>query len=70
MDILFLCGRSGEGKSTLLNLIAGIENRYSGNIYVLGQDLAKLNQRQKQRQTFRANNIGIIFQQFNLSNCF
>jgi putative ABC transport system ATP-binding protein len=70
MDILFLCGRSGEGKSTLLNLIAGIENRYSGNIYVLGQDLAKLNQRQRQRQTFRANNIGIIFQQFNLSNCF
>jgi putative ABC transport system ATP-binding protein len=43
MDILFLCGRSGEGKSTLLNLIAGIENRYSDNIYVLGQDLAKLN---------------------------
>jgi putative ABC transport system ATP-binding protein len=41
-----------------------MEKRYSVNIQVLGQDMAKLNQRQK--DTFRANNIGIIFQQFNL----
>lgn len=61
---VFLHGRSGEGKSTLLNLISGIENGYSGNIQVLGQDLAKMSQRQK--DAFRANNIGIIFQQFNL----
>jgi putative ABC transport system ATP-binding protein len=61
---VFLYGRSGEGKSTLLNLISGIENRYTGDIHVLGQDMAKLSQRQK--DTFRANNIGIIFQQFNL----
>jgi putative ABC transport system ATP-binding protein len=61
---VFLYGRSGEGKSTLLNLISGIENCYTGNIQVLGQDMAKLSQRQK--DTFRANNIGIIFQQFNL----
>jgi putative ABC transport system ATP-binding protein len=61
---VFLYGRSGEGKSTLLNLISGIENRCAGDIHVLGQDMAKLSQRQK--DTFRANNIGIIFQQFNL----
>jgi putative ABC transport system ATP-binding protein len=61
---VFLYGRSGEGKSTLLNLITGIENRYTGSIKVLGQDMGKLSQRQK--DTFRANNIGIIFQQFNL----
>lgn len=61
---VFLYGRSGEGKSTLLNLISGIENRYNGDVQVLGQNMAKLNQRQK--DTFRANNIGIIFQQFNL----
>jgi putative ABC transport system ATP-binding protein len=47
-----------------LNLISGIENRYTGDIHVLGQDMAKLSQRQK--DTFRANIIGIIFQQFNL----
>jgi len=61
---VFLYGRSGEGKSTLLNLISGIENRYTGSIQVLGQDMAKLSQRHK--DAFRANNIGIIFQQFNL----
>jgi putative ABC transport system ATP-binding protein len=59
---MFFYGRSGEGKSTLLNLISGIENHYSGNIQVLGQDMAKLSQTQK--DAFRANNIGIIFQQF------
>ena len=61
---VFLYGRSGEGKSTLLNLICGIQNNYSGHIQVLGQDMATLKQRQK--DAFRANNIGIIFQQFNL----
>lgn len=61
---VFLYGRSGEGKSTLLNLISGIESRYTGNMQVLGQDMAELSQTQK--DTFRANNIGIIFQQFNL----
>jgi putative ABC transport system ATP-binding protein len=61
---VFLYGRSGEGKSTLLNLISGIQSRYTGNIQVLGQDMSELSQTQK--DTFRANNIGIIFQQFNL----
>jgi putative ABC transport system ATP-binding protein len=61
---VFLYGRSGEGKSTLLNLISGIENNYTGSVEVLGQNLAALSQ--MQRDTFRANNIGIIFQQFNL----
>lgn len=61
---VFLYGRSGEGKSTLLNLISGIESRYTGKIQVLGQDMEQLSQRQK--DTFRADNIGIIFQQFNL----
>lgn len=61
---VFLYGRSGEGKSTLLNLISGIHNHYTGSIEVLGQNLALLNQ--MQRDNFRANNIGMIFQQFNL----
>jgi putative ABC transport system ATP-binding protein len=61
---VFLYGRSGEGKSTLLNLIAGIESNYTGSIQVLGQDLQDFSQRQ--RDKYRANNIGVIFQQFNL----
>jgi putative ABC transport system ATP-binding protein len=52
---VFLYVRSGEGKSTFLNLISGIKNRYTGKIQVLGQDLGKLSLRQK--DTFRANYI-------------
>jgi putative ABC transport system ATP-binding protein len=48
---VFLYGRSGEGKSTLLNLISGIQSRYTGNIQVLGQDMSELSQTQK--DTFR-----------------
>lgn len=61
---VFLYGRSGEGKSTLLNLISGIDNHYIGSVEVLGQNLASMSQ--MQRDSFRANNIGVIFQQFNL----
>jgi putative ABC transport system ATP-binding protein len=64
---VFLYGRSGEGKSTLLNLICGIESRYTGKIEVLGQNLAALSK--SQRDNFRANNIGVIFKQFNLLAC-
>jgi len=61
---LFLYGRSGSGKSTLLNLIAGILEPQQGNIEIDGNNIAQLGARQ--RDQFRAKNVGIIFQQFNL----
>lgn len=61
---LFIHGPSGAGKSTLLNLICGLHMANSGNINVLGQSLNKMNSRQ--RDNYRATNIGYIFQQFNL----
>lgn len=64
LDQVFLYGPSGSGKSTLLNLLSGILQPSSGSIEVLGQDLCRLNNHQ--RDQFRANNIGVIFQQFNL----
>ncbi|WP_417657896.1 ABC transporter ATP-binding protein [Pseudidiomarina aestuarii] len=57
-------GASGSGKSTLLSLIAGIHSASSGHIKVLDHDLGTLSQRQRDR--LRANEIGYIFQQFNL----
>lgn len=62
----FIYGPSGCGKSTLLNIIAGIIRPTDGSISVLGESLNKMNSRQLDR--FRANNIGYIFQQFNLIN--
>lgn len=61
---LFLYGKSGSGKSTLLNLLSGVVSGYSGSIEILGQDLNSISA--AKRDQFRANNVGMIFQQFNL----
>ena len=61
---LFIKGESGSGKTTLLNLLAGILQSDRGNINALGQDFGKLSLSARDR--FRADHMGIIFQQFNL----
>lgn len=61
---IFLQGPSGCGKSTLLNLIAGIHSPVDGGISVAGCDLNMLSASARDR--FRADHIGLIFQQFNL----
>lgn len=63
-DHTFLYGPSGGGKSTLLSLLSGLLPSSQGNINILGQRLDQMNNRQ--RDKFRANNIGYVFQQFNL----
>ena len=61
---VFIQGPSGSGKSTLLNLLGGVLTPQSGDVTILGQSLKQLSSSQK--DTFRANHIGFIFQQFNL----
>ena len=61
---LFIEGPSGSGKSTLLNLFAGVLCPKKGDINILGQNLRDLSPSQK--DSFRADHIGFIFQQFNL----
>lgn len=63
-ESLAILGQSGSGKSTLLTLLAGLDSPSSGSILLNGQDMQKLNEEQLSR--FRAQNIGIIFQQFHL----
>jgi len=61
---VFLHGASGSGKSTLLALIGGVLTPEAGHVKVLDADLTKMSGPQRDR--FRADHIGFIFQQFNL----
>jgi len=57
-------GKTGHGKSTLLNLLGGLDRPTSGTIELDGKDLARLNEDRVTR--LRAQSIGFIFQTFNL----
>lgn len=59
-----LTGASGTGKSTLLNLIAGIDRPDSGAIILDGTDITSLSR--SRLAAWRAENIGYIFQTHNL----
>lgn len=61
---IYLYGPSGSGKSTLLNLLAGVLVPRSGELVVLGTALPRLAGAARDR--FRADHLGLIFQQFNL----
>lgn len=64
----FCCflGTSGSGKSTLLNVLAGLEKPTRGNIRIKNVSIEKLNE--KKLAAFRQDNVGFIFQAYNLVN--
>ncbi|HEV2376613.1 MAG TPA: ABC transporter ATP-binding protein [Streptosporangiaceae bacterium] len=57
-------GRTGHGKSTLLNLLGGLDRPTSGTIELDGKHLSRLGENQVTR--LRAESVGFIFQTFNL----
>jgi putative ABC transport system ATP-binding protein len=59
-----LLGRSGSGKSTMLNLLSGIDQPDTGQVIIAGTDISKMNE--KDRTKYRRDNIGFVFQSFNL----
>jgi len=63
-EMLAIMGPSGCGKTTLLNCISGLDGVTSGTVKIAGSDLNKLTDRD--RTTFRARNMGFIFQFYNL----
>lgn len=63
-ELVVILGQSGAGKSTLLNLIGGMDYVTSGSLIVDGKDIAKYTT--KQLIDYRRNNIGFVFQFYNL----
>lgn len=63
-EFLGIMGASGSGKTTLLNCISTIDTVSSGHIYLDGKDITELNS--KSVAKFRRENLGFIFQDFNL----
>jgi putative ABC transport system ATP-binding protein len=63
-EFAVIAGRSGSGKSTLLNIIGAIESADSGTVRVLDQDILAMDHDQRTR--FRLDNIGFVFQAYNL----
>jgi len=59
-----IVGPSGSGKTTLLNLIGGLDKPSSGEVFINGTEITKLSS--KELINFRLNNIGFVFQSYNL----
>ncbi len=63
-EIAIIVGASGAGKSTVLNLLGGLDSPTSGQISVSGEDISKYSE--KQLTAYRASKIGYVFQFYNL----
>lgn len=63
-EIVCFLGTSGSGKSTFLNMVAGLEKPTRGEIYIGGIPIHKLNE--EKVTLFRQKNIGFIFQAYHL----
>lgn len=67
-EYVAIMGESGSGKTTLLNLLAALDKATGGSIILDGQDLAKV--KESALAAFRRDNLGFVFQDFNLLDTF
>lgn len=67
-EFVAIMGESGSGKSTLLNIIASLDQATAGSVILNGRNLSKI--KAKDLARFRREELGFVFQQFNLLNSF
>lgn len=67
-EFVAIMGPSGSGKSTLLNIIASLDKPTAGDVYLDGRSLKGISE--KELAAFRRENLGFVFQEFNLLDTF
>ncbi len=67
-EFVAIMGESGSGKTTLLNILAALDQPTRGSVCLKGQELARV--RDSQLAAFRRDNLGFVFQEFNLLDTF
>ncbi|GAE87841.1 ABC transporter ATP-binding protein [Acetivibrio straminisolvens JCM 21531] len=67
-EYVSIMGESGSGKTTLLNILAALDKPTSGDVLLSGKDMNKI--KDKDIAAFRRDNIGFVFQDFNLLDTF
>ena len=67
-EYVAIMGESGSGKSTLLNILAALDKPTEGKEFLKEKDLSKV--KEKEMAAFRRNNLGFVFQDFNLLDTF
>lgn len=67
-EYVAIMGESGSGKTTLLNILAALDKPTGGKVYLKGNDLGKVPE--KELAAFRRKNLGFVFQDFNLLDTF
>ena len=67
-EYVAIMGESGSGKTTLLNILAALDKPTSGKVYLKGRDLGEICN--KEMAAFRRQNLGFVFQDFNLLDTF
>ncbi len=67
-EYVAIMGESGSGKTTLLNILAALDKPTSGKVFLKGRDLGTI--KNKEMAAFRRQNLGFVFQDFNLLDTF
>ncbi len=67
-EYVAIMGESGSGKTTLLNILAALDRPTNGKVYLKGNDIGKITE--KEMAAFRRQNLGFVFQDFNLLDTF